>query len=421
MEIDSQPEISNWPGWILSKILKICLAIYAFALPLSMGGMEIFSWLSFLIFIIIGALYFYKNKEFIYIKSSYEWPLIGYWIIVILGAIFADNLNTNEFIFVIGGPRWIILFLVFYSIFKNNLVDRELILKIMVISCLVVSIYGIYQSQTGIDLFRSTLYKPTVIGNIAVWRTKGFFSNPMTFANSLSIAFCFLYAFQVIGKGFQKTHMKFITYVTLCTIASALLTTFTRGVWFGVFLTLFIITTLYKKIYGVFFLLIFIIFFYFLYNESYLIKNRITNIFATEQESVSDRVDVWRAHWAMFKDYPLLGVGLNMTKKRIQEYHIKIKGEPGFYSHAHNNILQVLASTGILGFIFLSSFFYKLFLVFFKGIYQNKYIYALFAILLCLNLSGLTEANFFDGEVLHMFIFLLALSLTTNSNNSKLC
>ncbi|MCB0392828.1 MAG: hypothetical protein KDD58_16175, partial [Bdellovibrionales bacterium] len=31
---------------------------------------------------------------------------------------------------------------------------------------------------------------------------------------------------------------------------------------------------------------------------------------------------------------------------------------------------------------------------------------------ICLHISGLTEANFFDGEVLHLFLFLTAISLT---------
>jgi O-antigen ligase len=82
-----------------------------------------------------------------------------------------------------------------------------------------------------------------------------------------------------------------------------------------------------------------------------------------------------------------------------------------FVSHAHNNYIQALAGTGILGFICFVGFqFY-----FFKtarslyhqlaGTSMGRLAQGVFLAQIFWQLGGLTECNFFDGEVNHSIVF----------------
>ena len=164
-----------------------------------------------------------------------------------------------------------------------------------------------------------------------------------------------------------------------------------------------------------------------LYNSNEGVRVRLDNAVSMKHPSVRDRVYLWRSHWAMFSDNPLLGVGMNMTEKHIQEYHLQINGEPSLMSHAHNNFLQVLSNTGFIGFVFFLWFTLKLLIMNIKGIQRFSFdsqekgvLIGYLGAFVCLHISGLTEANFFDGEVLHLFIFLTAYSLTSLSKEDCL-
>ena len=132
-------------------------------------------------------------------------------------------------------------------VLKSNYISRENLLKVFVVSCLVAAVYGVYQSQTGIDLFRNVTFKPTPLGSLEIWRSKGFFSSVMTYANSMGLAFCFLFGFQFIGKGFKTKNWRIICYITLVALALAILTSLTRGLWLGVFAGLFVMATLKRR------------------------------------------------------------------------------------------------------------------------------------------------------------------------------
>lgn len=65
------------------------------------------------------------------------------------------------------------------------------------------------------------------------------------------------------------------------------------------------------------------------------------------------RLEVWRAAWTTFKEAPLLGTGpdtfeLGFRRHRRIEF-IRYAGKVVFQVHAHNDVLQAMATTGLLG------------------------------------------------------------------------
>ena len=89
------------------------------------------------------------------------------------------------------------------------------------------------------------------------------------------------------------------------------------------------------------------------------------------------RLDTWRTSILMFKEHPLLGVGTGVFKLQYPLYQAKLRDLfPGtkFYgsqeSRVHNEYLQVLSETGIIGIIVFIGFFV---IVFYSGAkYLNK-------------------------------------------------
>lgn len=67
--------------------------------------------------------------------------------------------------------------------------------------------------------------------------------------------------------------------------------------------------------------------------------------------SVSDRLDLWRAAWAIALDHPLFGSGWGTFAARYFEYMSRadVAGTLDLFQNAHNIVLHFLAETGAVG------------------------------------------------------------------------
>jgi hypothetical protein len=59
------------------------------------------------------------------------------------------------------------------------------------------------------------------------------------------------------------------------------------------------------------------------------------------------RIQLWTAAWEMFRDYPLLGVGVDNFHVRFGDYSGVEESKTG--THAHSLYLESLADTGVIG------------------------------------------------------------------------
>ena len=115
----------------------------------------------------------------------------------------------------------------------------------------------------------------------------------------------------------------------------------------------------------------------------------------------------------MMLDHPLTGVGLGNYEVIYKQY--KFFEERKIYSHAHSNIVQIGAETGVLG---LSIFFWIMVSAF-SGIRAkmragagiDPMVFSLslgaLAAFLGFHFAGLFEYNFGDSEVQLLFWFIL--------------
>ncbi len=147
------------------------------------------------------------------------------------------------------------------------------------------------------------------------------------------------------------------------------------------------------------------------------------------RDSMFERVTLWEANLDMIKKFPLFGVGWHHNSDLSEAYYKekKIIGDSTnqqrpFISHAHNNFLDQLSSTGVVGFL-MYLWWNAVVLVLSLRIYRARevysgrnYIYRAFALgalggWFCLHVGGMTQTNFWDAKVMHQMGFVVAMTL----------
>ncbi|MFA5806507.1 MAG: O-antigen ligase family protein [Melioribacteraceae bacterium] len=128
------------------------------------------------------------------------------------------------------------------------------------------------------------------------------------------------------------------------------------------------------------------------------------------------RLALWRAGWLIFKDHPLVGVGdidlAELYKQYKRNFDKEIQG------HLHNNYIHLLVTLGIFGFIAVIFLLLRIFIIHIKNysILKDEPFAASYALgaagsFVAFLVSGLTEWNFGDHEIITMVWFMLALSI----------
>ena len=122
-----------------------------------------------------------------------------------------------------------------------------------------------------------------------------------------------------------------------------------------------------------------------------------------------ERVSQWKAAIVGFKERPVFGLGYLNFEKMSHDLKVKYNIEAqDFGGHAHSNYLEMLASTGVVGF-----FFFMLWLVsWFVEMYKRDDLVAKIALpfIIAFVVGGLTQATFTLGA--NLFFIMPAYALT---------
>ncbi len=130
----------------------------------------------------------------------------------------------------------------------------------------------------------------------------------------------------------------------------------------------------------------------------------------TLEDGNTGRNDLWEASFNIFMDHPIIGVGRAGFKPLMEEYYGSAMG-------AHNAFLEILASTGIIGFIIFMVFYLNLFKYAVKNyINQKKTLFLLLFLAMTLHLF---KAGGVLTQTFTWFIFALIIG-ATRMNDSKI-
>ncbi|MDZ4676793.1 MAG: O-antigen ligase family protein [Oligoflexia bacterium] len=400
---------------VLAKPLIILTYLYVVSLTCSMAGMEITAWMIALLFILYTIVdRISKNKHLEFHTIGIELPLLIFIIVVICGL--KINAPEGDFWFALGSLRNLVLLVMFtYSLQLVRNLNR--VFAILVGCASLIAIYGIWQHFSGIDLWRLSQRALVQVnwGDQSVYSTVGFFSHHLTYGHSFMMILCLPWAALLLSRRNRWWQIA-LFIVSFLLIFTSIIFTYGRGAWIALLVCLPMMAFFASR--KLFFITVTLL----AISGGGLLKfdsnfrERALSVFAQNYNSNEERKQVWQANMAMFHDHPWIGVGYRQNEPLTNTYYKKLGIPEGLAGHAHSNYVELLSTTGILGFSCYMLFILAFVLMtarLFSTIPTTHYWHRVFALSalgaqLAFHVGGLTQWNFGDAEVQHQFIFWLA-------------
>lgn len=297
---------------------------------------------------------------------------------------------------------WIWRFMPFVVVvfLLKNYVDVKKVILASFVGISFVATYAVYQGLNGIS------------------RANGFYGHPMTLGGWLCI-FMPLLLIEFFEKRLLDKYY-WLSGIAFCVCSAGLVFNGTRGAWLAIAIVCagLIIYYMFKSKSNLAVGIIFIaLISALLVNNSKFMHRLDTIDDFTKYQSNTERILIWQSAWNMFKDHPILGVGLGQYTVNYQQKYISPQAKEPNLGHAHNNFMQMLAENGIVGFAgFIVMFGYIILKNSIEWI-KTKNVYALMIIAstVCLILQGFTEYNVGNSAVIKMYWLILGLLVILDS------
>ena len=428
----------NFTGQVLVLLLPISLVTGPF--------------FSDLFIILLGLLFIYnffsKNIEFK--NYNYLFFFLFFYLIIITISITSEyklnSLSSSLFYF-----RFIFFSyaLAFFLYYYNNL-HEKLILSISIL-LIFLSLDALFQYIFGYNFIGMKNQYPwtSEYGDGEYHRISGMFGEELKLGSYLFKIFSLLTALFFLTKKYIKKYLT-IYLITFILVFSTILITGERTALMHIliFLTLCLITFNFdKKIKLLIFFIFISIFSLFLYQDKNLQK-RYTTILDTiysidndlfpsnynrnvkPNEKVlftSHHTAHYKSAWKMFRNNYMTGVGPKNFRKLCSNKIYFV--ESGCSTHPHSVYMQLLAETGLLGFILILSFFTYHSILIFKEFYyrfisscknqiQNYNSYMVILITIFINLFPLSPSgSFFNNWNSIMFFLPIGFLIFLKQNN----
>jgi len=293
--------------------------------------------------------------------------------------------------------QFAILFWVANSV--TNEKQKDLLIKLLIISGVIASMAGFSQAwSTAVTL------QTRVAGTMSVY---------MTFAGLLMLVGLIALGRYLFNDTKEKWVLGAIGLIIFC-----LLLTLTRQAWLGFFVGLLVLIISWNKKY---LLAIPAVMIGLLFVAPESIKDRMLSITDLSDWSFQSRIFLWKGGLEIFKDYPITGCGF----KCVDVLHTQYPDPSGYIARhrgMHNNIIQLLVDTGILGLATWLSIWVAYFLAIYKK-WNKKTINSIpkglgigsLAAVLGFLAGGMFETNFYDSEVVMLLYFIMGLALAETS------
>ena len=379
-------------GKIVNQILIFFLTISLFV-SIAAGN----------IFLGILALCFFIQlyKKQISFNQDYKeyFIAIGLFIIsMLLSALFSGDI-------VYGLKRWADMWIWRFTPFVvvifllNNYINAQKVMLTGFAGITVTSVYAVYQGLSGMS------------------RANGFYGHPMTlggwFCIFLPLLLIEFFERKLLGKYYWLAGLAF------CICSAGLVFNATRGAWLAVTIVCTVLLLYYmfksKRNLAVSIIFIALISTVLVNNPKFMHRLDTIDDF-NKYQSNTERILIWQSAWNMFKDHPILGVGLGQYTENYQQKYISPHAKEPNLTHAHNNFMQMLAENGIVGIVgFVIMFGYIIFknlIVWFKK--RNVYALMIVSSTVCLILQGCTEYNVGNSAVIKMYWLIIAICVVLN-------
>ncbi len=367
---------------ICDKWIFYFIAGFSLVSCISIGASSIFLGIAILLFFYRISI---KRDEFLIFKeTSFNWSFIlQFFCIALFLYLISGDVSwgikefSEEYIY-----KLMPLIIVMTMIKEKK--QLYIILLLSVVSLLINSLGAIWQGVNG------------------VIRASGPLNGIMVFSGILSMMIPLLVITTIKTEGFMKKSF----FIALVISTVALLFNGTRSAWVTTFILSFItsfvlVSNKKKYILGI---LILTMAGSVIFSNVPNFNNRLKSIISFSDRSINERFICWEATISMFKDNPIIGIGIGNYREVYKNKYKPVNAHLTLH-HAHNNFLQVLAEMGTLG--FSSYLLMNIYFIYYgiTGWIRKKNIYYLcfLTITLALLIHGMSDYNFAMSAVMKLY------------------
>jgi O-antigen ligase len=310
---------------------------------------------------------------------------------------------------------WLFLMMIVGAVTFQDIKNLTRVLDFFVAGVIIMGGYGIWQHFVGVDLYHGVLLDRMVFG----YRAIGNFSTYLTFSGFFAIASIFL-----VPVGFCATSKtRKLVYLLASQIGLAcILFNYSRStivaLIIGAIALVVMVGARYRRWVSLVLLLTLAV--GIVVSPDFL--NRFKNIGTTEFtiKRANSRFAIWETTLSMIKEKPIFGVGPGNFHDKYIEYRKNRTGRN--LSHAHNDLLNVAAVSGIPCAILFILLWFLILMYLYKGYarcpegFQKGLILGSFLVSVVFLVMAQFEAFFADEEVRLLLMFFWGIGLAVLGN-----
>jgi O-antigen ligase len=331
------------------------IMIYGSLIILAAGLLTSMSLLALSHILLIIPIFYFLPKTNFKGWSKSTWALVAMTVAIILSVFLNQDIAVNGYKPLSKSKYFFFAFLSiapFSYFFKNSLDEKKIkiLLRLILVASVVAGFFGILGKITG--------YNFLSFKHVNKDRNAGLFGMVLNYAHNLSYFQILLFGL-VLYKEEVETFIKpkILNYVFAFNIVSLYLT-YTRGAWLALIIGVpFYFFKEHKKNF-----IIVLITLLLTGGALYVLSGKSVK----RKGSDAERISQWQSAFMAFKERPLFGYGyLNFEPHSVELKKRYDIGAQHFGGHAHNIFLEMLATTGLFGFIpfllWLSFWFYEMY------------------------------------------------------------
>jgi putative inorganic carbon (HCO3(-)) transporter len=359
---------------------------------------------SFLIFLILP-----RGQKFVAPPWKIMSLIAGYVAMRIISSLAAGT-NVLEI-----HEDWLFLMVLFGALMFQEVRYTQIMLDFFTAGLLFIGAYGIWQHFYGVDLVRSVLLGKMEFG----YRIIGTFSTPLTFSGFFTLSSVFLMAVSIYAHNKWRKGIYIVaSQVALVCVMFSYTRSTLAAIIAGVIILLVLVGPRRRRNLALILLVVVSAAVIIAPDFSARMKDVPTSEFTIKLPN--SRLAIWRTALDIFVHNPLLGVGPGNFHEGYIKYRELRYGHN--YSHAHNDILNVAAETGVIGLAFFlilwGSVLYYLYWGYKRcpeGFQKGLILGALLASIAYLVMAQF-EAFFADEEVRLLLMFFWGIGLAVVGN-----
>lgn len=367
------------------------------------------------ILLVVPAIYFtvqhFKTPNRPKLSMS-SWALLGLIVSIILSVIFNWDIIDRP-LKNISKIKYFLIPLMgvfaFRETFKNYIDNKKIkfLLNLFIVVTSIATISGLIGLYTG--------FNPLKMKDAChATRACGLYGMYMTYGYGISLFMVLMTGLVIYRKKLNEFIIPWVLYSGWIIGMAGLILSYARGGWLGFILAVpfFFFKENIKRFVSVIALMGVIS------TAAFLFSEKVQDTLSSRATSNNQRLAFYEAAYKGFKEKPVFGWGYRNFEPNMKEVKKRYNiAYPTFGSHAHNNILEHLASTGALGVFACIAFF----ILWLSEVYRRDDLIGkmMFPFVISFLTSGMVQYTFGDGENLFLIMGLWGMNQITKGEEDR--